>query len=134
MRHVVPVVLFLVGLILAAPVLGVLGVERLQALYGVTVAGPDMAILMRHRALMLGVLGVFSLVAAFRPRLRFAALITGLVSIGGFLALAMATGGYNAEVAKVVMIDWIALGLLAAGLVAWVSSPAARHIPKRTFS
>ena len=100
--------------------------QRLEALYGVPVAGPDLAILMRHRAVMLGILGLFSIAAAFVPTLRLPALLTSLASIGAFLALAIATGGYNGNLARVVMMDWIALALLVVGLVAWFASPTAR--------
>ena len=49
--------LVVVGLINLAPVLGVVSAQKLEAAYSVTMAGNDLAILMRHRALMFGILG-----------------------------------------------------------------------------
>jgi hypothetical protein len=43
-----------------------------------------------------------------------------LVSASSFLWLATATGGYGAPLAQVVAADWIALGAIAVGLVAWM--------------
>ena len=42
--------LVLVGIVHLVPLTGVVGSARLHTLYGVTLDGPDLAILMRHRA------------------------------------------------------------------------------------
>ena len=54
----------------------------------------------------------------FRPDLRAVALIAGLVSTVSFLAIAWGVGGYNAQVARVVAADLLAVVLLlvAAGI------------------
>jgi len=62
--------LVLVALIHLPPVLGVLGVAAMENAYGVGIAGPDLAVLMRHRALMFGLLGGFMLLAVFVPVLQ----------------------------------------------------------------
>lgn len=48
MNKVISGLLVLVGIIHILPVSGVLGIERLAMLYGVTVSDPDLEILMRH--------------------------------------------------------------------------------------
>jgi hypothetical protein len=67
---------------------------------------------------LFGLLGVLLIAAAFRPDLRAVALIAGLVSTVSFLAIAWGLGGYNAQVARVVAADLLAVVLLlvAAGL------------------
>jgi hypothetical protein len=67
---------------------------------------------------LFGLLGVLLIAAAFRPDLRAVALIAGLVSTVSFLAIAWGVGGYNAQVARVVAADLLAVVLLlvAAGL------------------
>lgn len=119
MRHLVTAVLILVGIIHLLPLAGAGGAERIQSLYGVTLGDPNIVILMRHRAVLFGLLGTFLIVAAFVPALHLSALILGTISVVSFLLLASSTGGYNASIARVVTADWIALALLLVGFVAY---------------
>ena len=70
---------------------------------------------MRHRAVLFGLLGAFFLYAAFRPAFQVAAFVAGFVSVLSFLYLAGSTGGYNAQVHRVVIADIIALVCLVIG-------------------
>ena len=117
MRFVVPVVLVLAGLIHLLPLTGVLGVERLETLYGISVQEPNLEILLRHRAVLFGLLGGFLVIAAFFRHVHLAALIAGAVSVVSFLLIAWSVGDYNASVARVVAVDIVAAVLLATGLV-----------------
>jgi hypothetical protein len=119
MRWVVNAMLLLVALIHLAPLAGVLGVARMEAAYGVSIAGPDLAILMRHRALMFGLLGGFMLLAIFVRGLQPWALGVALLSAGAFVLLAWATPGHNANLAKVAWVDVAAVLFAVAGLGAW---------------
>lgn len=112
MHRIVPIALVVVGLIHLLPVTGVLGAAQLERLYGVALSDPGLVLLMRHRAVLFGLLGVFLIVAAFRPVMRGLALVAGLVSVLSFLLLAALTAEINAAIARVVIADWIALGLL----------------------
>lgn len=104
------------GVIHLMPLAGVLGAGWLARLYGLPFADPDLEILMRHRAVLFGLLGVLLVAAGFRPTLRPLAWIGGMASVLSFLALAYGVGGYNAALARVVAADWLALAcLLAAG-------------------
>jgi hypothetical protein len=116
--------LIIVGIIHLLPLSGVLGAERLAGLYGLGFQEPNIAILMRHRAVLFGLLGLFLIYAAFRPAFRLAAFVAGFVSVASFVALAHSIGGYNAEVARVVSADWVALACLAVGAVATVWRPS----------
>jgi hypothetical protein len=95
----------LAGLINALPVIGMVSGRRIERLYAVEIKGPDLAILMRHRAVLFGLLGGFMIYAAFNPALWLAACVIGLVSMASFIMLAWMTGGYNAALRKVVWID-----------------------------
>jgi nicotinamide riboside transporter PnuC len=87
-------------------------------LYGILINEPNLEILMRHRAVLFGLLGVFLLVAAFRPALRTLAIIAGFVSVTSFIAIAWSVGGYNDAVNRVVVADIIAIvALIAAGVL-----------------
>ncbi len=118
MRHLIAATLVVVGIIHLLPLPGVLGSAQLAMLYGLDFADPDLAILMRHRAVLFGLLGVFLVMAAFRPRWQPAAFVAGFASVLSFLAIAWSTGGYNAAIARVVTADLVALACLVVGAVA----------------
>ena len=119
MRYLLSVMLTVVGIIHLLPLTGVLGVPRLQALYGMTITDPNLEILMRHRAVLFGILGTSLIYAAFRPGLQLAALITGAVSVISFLVIAGMIGGYNAGIARVVTADIVAVVCLLIGAFAY---------------
>ena len=108
MEKVVTGLLVLVGIIHLLPVSGVLGAERLAALYGISLGEPNIEILMRHRAILFGLLGLFLVYAAFRPSLQTLAIVAGLVSVVSFIAIAWSVGGCNESVRKVVIADIVA--------------------------
>lgn len=120
MSYLVSAMLVVVAIIHLLPLSGVLGSERLAALYGLSFNEPNLAILMRHRAVPFGLLGLFLLYAAFRPPFQTIAFIAGFVSVVSFLWLAWSVGGYNAQVARVFMADIVALSCLIIGVVAHV--------------
>ena len=125
-NHLVRAGLLVTAIIHLLPLAGVLGAERLRALYGIPVEGPDLEILLRHRAVLFGLLGGFLLLAAFRPALQGLGLLAGFASVLGFLALAWATPGYNPAIARVVAADWIALAALSIAALAWWVEQRAR--------
>jgi len=118
MRYLISLMLLVAAAIHLAPLSGVLGGERLTALYGIGFDEPNLAILMRHRAVLFGMLGVFLLLAAFMPKLQVVAIGAGLVSVVSFLWLARSVGGYNAQIARVFAADVVALVCLIVGAVA----------------
>jgi hypothetical protein len=118
-RNLVSAMLVVVGVIHLLPLSGVLGSERLAALYGLSFSDPGIAILMRHRAVLFGLLGLFLVFAAFRPSLQPVAFAAGFVSVASFLWLAWSTGGYNAQIARVVTADLVALACVVVGVAAF---------------
>ena len=119
MRFIVPAMLLAVGIIHLLPLSGVLSATRLFDLYGITFDDPNLEILMRHRAVLFGLLGIFLLSSAFLPSLQLAALITGFVSVVSFLYLAYSVGGYNDQVNRSVIADKAALVCLLVGSIAY---------------
>ena len=99
---------------------GLLGAERLAALYGLDFSEPSLSILMRHRAVLFGLLGAFLVFAAFRPSLQPLAFIAAFVSVLSFLLLAWSSGGYNPQVGRVVTADLVALVALVIGAAVYV--------------
>lgn len=117
--------LLVVGLINLAPVAGVLSAGRLQSLYGLDFTDPDLVLMMRHRALLFGLLGAFIVFAAFRPALQPLAMVAALVSMAGFLVLGWPPGDYGAAMQKIFRADVVGLALLAIAAVLYVVQPGA---------
>lgn len=109
--------LVVVGLINLGPVLGVISAQRLASAYSITLAGNDLAILLRHRALLFGILGAFILYAAFNPLYQPAAMVMAGVSMVGFVGLVLGTGGYNEALGKVLFVDVLGIVFLLAAVV-----------------
>jgi hypothetical protein len=118
MKYVSIVALLAAGVIHLIPVSGVMGVSSLTQLYQIEVSDPNTAILLQHRALLFGVLGVLMLSAIALPWLRIVALTVALFSATSFILVAIAVGGYNPSIDRVVFADIVASVLLAAGLAA----------------
>lgn len=116
-------ILLITSLVLSAaihflPLSGALGSEALASLYGVRIADANLEILMRHRAVLFGILGALLLYAVFDPKLRTAAILAGLSSAGAFLGIALQVGGHNLLLERVVRADIIVLFcLLVAGFL-----------------
>lgn len=109
------------------PLSGLLGAEALARLYGLDFSEPNLAILMRHRAVLFGMLGIALAIAAFRPAWRGPAIVAGLASVLSFLWLAWDAGSYNERIARVVLADGVALAsLLLASLLHWRAHRASR--------
>jgi hypothetical protein len=117
MRHVISAMLLIVGVIHLLPLSGLLGSEKLTALYGLSFSDPNLAILMRHRAVLFGLLGIFFVFAAFKPTYQPLAFVAGFISVISFLWLAWSVGNYNVQIARVFIADIIALICLVIGAV-----------------
>jgi hypothetical protein len=116
MKYVSITALLIAGIIHLLPVSGVLGATNLGRLYGINVSDLNTVILLQHRALLFGILGVLMLAAIPFPFLRITALLVGLVSAASFIVVALWVGNYGSEIKRVVIADVIAALLLAAGL------------------
>lgn len=81
-------VLMAVGAAHLLPLLGILGASRLEQLYGLRIEDSNLLLLMRHRALLFGLLGALLVTAAFRPAWQRVALLAAWGSVLGFVVLA----------------------------------------------
>lgn len=118
MHHFITATLLVGGIIHLLPIVGALGSERLATLYGVAITDPNVLILLRHRAVLFGVVGGLMILAVFRPSLQPLAFVVGLISVISFLYIAWSVGQYNALVSRVVSADIVALACLLAGAMA----------------
>ncbi|MFN7455469.1 MAG: phosphopantetheine adenylyltransferase [Pseudobdellovibrionaceae bacterium] len=114
MSRIAGILIALAGVIHILPVPGVLGGKMLEKLYGIEIRDPNLLILLQHRAVIFGLLGIFMIYSAFVPELQKIAIIAGYVSVISFLLIAWSTGGYSGAVNRVVIADLFALAFLIA--------------------
>lgn len=111
------VILVLVGIVNLLPLWVFFDASRTVKLYGVPIDGESLTILMRHRGVLLGLVGSALIVAAFKPELRTYAIVAALISKVTFLFLTFAAAAdYTAEIRQVALIDVGAIVLLLAVL------------------
>ena len=100
-----------------APVAGAFSAERISALYGLPVLDPTLETLMRHRAVLFGIVGVLLAVAAFRPAYQNVAAAAGFVSMLSFIAIAWLVGDVTPALRRIAIADVIGSVALALGLL-----------------
>ncbi|MFW0791913.1 hypothetical protein [Gordonia sp. CPCC 205333] len=110
------VLLVIVGLINAVPGLVAVVPGAVSRAYGVDVADHNVEMLLRHRAVLLLIVGVALIVGAFVESLRVPAMVGGAVSMLSYLLVLV--GGANQQLRRVAYIDVVAIVLLgvAAGI------------------
>jgi len=117
--RVVTAMLIVIAVIHLLPVSGVTSGEQLSTLYGLSFEEPNIQILMRHRSVLFGILGVFILFSAFKPRMHLYALTAATVSVVSFLYLAWSVGDYNAPIGRVFKADLVALFCIVVAFFAY---------------
>ncbi|HEV7324162.1 MAG TPA: hypothetical protein VGN91_03780 [Bosea sp. (in: a-proteobacteria)] len=116
----VPIGLVIAGIVNLLPTIGVAGTSWLRSLYGFEIANPDLEILLRHRAVLFGLVGLLLLAAALRPGLRNVAMLVAGASMASFIVIAFTVGGYGPAITKIVIADIIGLLALAPTALACV--------------
>jgi hypothetical protein len=116
--HLANALLVLVGLVNAVPgLVGTLSVERAAADYGIAADSPDLAVVLRHRGVLLLIVGLGLIVAPWWPEIRPAAIVAGVISMASYVAIALAKPGLGRPLRKVMWVDVGALGLVAVAVV-----------------
>lgn len=116
------------GVIHLLPVYGVVGAAQLTQLYGIAFDDPSLVVMMRHRAVLFGIVGGLLLVAAARPALRPVAIVVGLISALSFVAitaLVAADGAAVGGLSTVVALDLVAVVALVGAAVLARTAPHA---------
>ena len=118
MDIVAAVLIAIAGIVNLLPIAGALSGDRLHALYGLPLGDANLVILMRHRAVLFGIVGGLLLTAVFVDELRPFAIVAGLLSMMSFVLIARIEGDYNDRLRRILMIDLVAsIGLAAAGVI-----------------
>ena len=118
MHTLATVLICFAGLINFLPVIGVLSRSRLEALYDIRVEDSNYEILMRHRAVLFGIIGTLMIASAFNTTLRPAGYAAGFTAMLGYLVLAVIIPNHNTNIRRVAIVDIIAtIALLTAALI-----------------
>lgn len=103
-------ILFTCGVVHLLPAAGVLGRDSLQALYGASIDSDALLLLMQHRAILFGLIGLLLLVSIVRKPLQNAALWIVTVSMISFVVLMILHSEQSPLLQRVM---WIDIALLA---------------------
>jgi len=95
------------GLINFLPIVGIFGSEKLDSLYGITIKDADLLILMRHRAILFGLIGTFMFASTWVKDWQIPAMSIGLVSMLSFVGISQSTGTSNVSIKRIEVIDTI---------------------------
>ncbi len=114
-ERLITALLLVVAVIHLIPLSGFFGVERLNSLYGLAIDDANLEILMRHRAIIFGILGGLFVYAAFIPAIQPIAFVAAFISIASFFLLAFSVDEFNSEIRTIVIADVVAgVALLSA--------------------
>lgn len=109
----VAIVLFVVGLVNLLPLAGVLSSRALAEAYGIDEPSGDLALLLRHRAVLFGIVGGILLTSVFVPPLQLTAIVVGYISMASFVLLAVMEKSIGQKLVRVKNIDIAAIVLLS---------------------
>ncbi len=110
------VAMLIAGLVQCAPLIVAAKPALAQRLYATTALDATQSLLLRHRAVLLGMVGVLLLVGASVRPLRTAAIVMGLASKSSYLLLLSVEPAASAQCKRVGAIDVVTAILL---VIAW---------------
>ena len=112
-------VLITSGLIIAAPgIIGAVSPEGLAGLYGLdAVMTHTESVLLRHRGVLLAIVGSLLLAAVMLRSLRIPAIIFGIISNISFVLLTVGYPASHADLARIAWVDVLLTVLLVSALI-----------------
>jgi hypothetical protein len=116
LEKIISGILLIVGIINLLPMMVFFDFTKTAKLYGVTIEGENLIILMRHRGVLLSLVGIALIAAAFKTDYRILAVALALISKFAFIYLTFTANNYSAEIKQVALIDVGAIVLLLVAL------------------
>jgi len=118
MELVFKITLFIAGLINFVPFFVVFLPEKMTTSYGIDIPNADFELLLRHRAVLFGIIGGLLLYSALTRKYYDLATLIGLISMISFLLLFfMIDGKINDSLTTVMKIDAFAIIQLLIGFM-----------------
>ena len=119
-ERIITGLMLVVAVIHLLPISGFFGVEQLASLYEIKITDGNLEILMRHRAILFGILGGFLAYAAFTPAIQPIAFLAAFISVASFFFLSFSVGEFNDAIRKIVIADIVASVSLLGAIVLYV--------------
>ena len=99
------IILVIVGIINILPIMVFFSPSQTNKLYGISLEGETLTLLMRHRGVLLSIVGISLIFAAFKPEYRVFAITLAFISKITFIFLFWTSTNYAIELNKVAWID-----------------------------
>ena len=119
-ERIITGLMLVVAVIHLLPISGFFGVEQLASLYEIKITDGNLEILMRHRAILFGILGGILAYAAFTPAIQPIAFLAAFISVASFFFLSFSVGEFNDAIRKVIIADIVASVSLLGAIVLYV--------------
>jgi hypothetical protein len=118
MELIYRVTLFIAGIINLLPAMLAFLPQKNSKSYGIDIANANYELLIRHRAVLFGIIGGLMIFSAVTKKYYSIATTVGLVSMLSFIILYFLIGKeINAELKKVMLIDVVAIVILLIGVI-----------------
>jgi hypothetical protein len=118
LEKIIAIILFIVGIINILPLMVFFDASKAVKLYGFPLEGESLTVLMRHRGVLLSLVGITLIIAAFKSEYIVLAVSLAVISKVAFNFLTFTSANVTSEIQKVALIDVgsIVLLLIALGL------------------
>jgi heme A synthase len=118
MELIYRITLFIAGIINILPALLAFLPEKISKSYGIEIPDANYELLLRHRAILFGIIGGLMIYSALVKKHYELSTIAGLVSMVSFIIIYFLIGkDINSELKKVLIIDVVATVILCAGFI-----------------
>ncbi len=97
--------------------------NKMKSSYGIEIPDASYELLLRHRAVLFGIVGGVMIYSAITKKYYSLAVIIGLISMVSFIILLkLVNGEVNAELQKIMKVDVFAIIILLIGLALYSNS------------
>lgn len=115
-EKIVSILLIIVGIINLLPIMVFFDASKTIKLYGFSLEGESLTVLMRHRGVLLSLVGIALITAAIKSEYVVFAVSLALISKITFIFLTFTSENYSSEIQKVALIDVGSIVLLLIAL------------------
>ena len=124
MENIYRIALFLAGMINLLPAFLAFIPDRISKSYGIQLPNENYELLLRHRAILFGIIGGLMIYSAIAKKYYTIATTVGLISMVSFILLYFLIGkDINSELKKIMIVDIVATGILCLGLLLFKLRP-----------
>ncbi|HEY9625595.1 MAG TPA: hypothetical protein V6C78_35070 [Crinalium sp.] len=111
-RNIATALLVVIGVLTASPIITAFNPSGITALYGATLENNTALLLVRHRQILLGLLGTTLICEALFGSLRIMAIAINILSKSAFITFSLTTSTPMIELQRIVYFDVISIVLL----------------------